>query len=102
MTSDPRPTPPAEPPRQRTADPGWYPVKGGRHRWWDGNAWTDQWTKSGSWSKSAEVGMWLAILLPPIGFLMGLALVAGRDNHAHWVVVTSIAVPVLLVLLLAN
>ncbi len=84
------PTPPA----------GWYPFEG-RLRWWDGTAWTHQWQRTAdkTWSKSAEVGMWLAIFIPFIGFLMGLALVAGRDRHAHWVVLTSIAVPVAVVIL---
>jgi hypothetical protein len=84
--SDRTPTPPA----------GWYPCED-RLRWWNGTAWTNNWEKRAdkSWSKSAEVGMWLAVIIPFIGFLMGLALVAGRDRHAHWVVLTSIAVPLL-------
>lgn len=84
-----------------TPPAGWYPYEG-RLRWWDGNTWTHQWQRTAdkTWSKSAEVGMWLAIFVPLIGFLMGLALVAGRDRHAHWVVLTSIAVPILALLLL--
>jgi hypothetical protein len=84
-----------------TPPAGWYPVQG-RLRWWDGTAWTNNWEKrpDKSWSTSAQVGMGLAIFIPFIGFLMGLALVAGKDRHAHWVVLTSIAVPLLAVLLL--
>ncbi len=83
--------------------PSWYPVQG-RLRWWNGTAWTNNWSEAPDkrWSKSAEVGMWLAIFIPVIGFLMGLALVAGRDRHAHWVVLTSIAVPVLVLILLSS
>lgn len=87
--------------KQPSARPGWYPFDG-RLRWWSGSEWTNHWEKTPEkrWSKSAEVGMWLAILIPFIGFLMGLALVAGRDRHAHWVVLTSLVVPILVVVLL--
>lgn len=81
---------------------GWYPMNN-QLRWWDGTAWTNEWRKTPErqWTTSAQVGLWLAVLLPPIGFLMGLALVAGKDKHGHWVVLTSVVVPILAVLLLA-
>lgn len=86
-----------------TAEPGWYPFDG-RLRRWDGKAWTHDWrrTEEKTWSNAAQVGMFLGIFLWPVGFLMGLALVAGRDRHAHWVVLTSIAAPVVAVLLWAS
>lgn len=98
----PESVPRVKPPQRGAADPGWYPCQG-RLRWWDGTAWTSQWGSSKpKWSKSAQLGMWLALFLPPVGFLVGLALVAGRDPHAHWVVSTSIIVPVIVIVLMTS
>lgn len=86
------------------APPGWYRVPGykSRRRYWDGESWTDHWHRDNPWSGAAQVGMGLAVLIPFVGFLMGLALVAGRDHHGHWVVLTSVGMVVAWVLLVTS
>jgi Protein of unknown function (DUF2510) len=75
-----------------TAAPGWYP-DGDRMRYWNGMEWTDQTRPaaqpSGGPSPQAEwggtglalVGYVLAVLLPPIGFVLGIVAVTRPPGH---------------------
>ena len=90
---------------QQTASPaGWHPDPGDPAflRWWDGTTWTDQRqprppdasvpSTEEEGSGMAVAGFVLAILLPFIGFLVGLAMIAGRRRYGGWVVLTSVVV----------
>ncbi|HMI81345.1 MAG TPA: DUF2510 domain-containing protein [Solirubrobacterales bacterium] len=85
---------------------GWHPdpQDAAFLRWWDGETWTDQRKprqptgavpsndaeSSEGMSGLAITGFVLAILFPIVGFLMGLAMIAGRRQHGAAVLITSI------------
>ncbi len=75
--------------------PGWYDDGTGTVRWWDGCQFLDR-AAAGTGepparSDSSELlGMWLAFLLPPLGFWVGLALIARGSDRAVRVIVWSI------------
>lgn len=79
--------PPATPP-----PPGWYPdpTTGGRgFRWWDGAAWTDQWTEAPEAERHglAPIGEWMSEVL---------GLVSRRAGHFFTMVVALIVPTTLL------
>lgn len=77
---------------------GWYddPDVDGARRYYDGEKWTDQFTpppdKQVSEKEGATgtiiVGYVLAVLMPLIGFIIGLTQI-NRSTHGKWVVVAS-------------
>jgi len=83
--------------------PGFYDDGSGRQRWWDGEAWTEH--RQGApapvpaedegdegISGTAIVGYLLALVIPFIGFLIGLALIARKDRHGIGVTLLATAV----------
>lgn len=87
---------------------GWHPdpQDAAFLRWWDGETWTDHRRPrqpaeavpvaaanaepSEGMSGLAITGFVLGVLFPIVGFLMGLAMIAGRREHGPAVLVTSI------------
>lgn len=85
---------------------GWHPdpQDAAFLRWWDGETWTDQrkprqpaaatahdaGESNEGMSGLAIAGFVLAVLFPIVGFLMGLAMIAGRRQHGAAVLITSI------------
>jgi Protein of unknown function (DUF2510) len=78
--------------------PGFYDDGSGRQRWWDGGQWTEhrqgaptptEADEDEGISGTAVAGYVLAFLIPFIGFLVGLALIARRDKHGIGVVLLS-------------
>lgn len=91
--------------------PGFYDDGSGRQRWWDGDQWTEhrqgapapvESQEDESISGSAIVGYVLAFVMPFIGFLVGLALIARKDRHGVGVVLLSIIVFLLFIYLVAS
>ncbi|MGH3427771.1 MAG: DUF2510 domain-containing protein [Candidatus Dormibacteraceae bacterium] len=84
-------------PGEASPPPGFYNDGSGNQRWWNGEGWGEQ--RQGiqvpadmsnrSLSGTALVGYLLALLLPFIGFLVGLALIARKDRHGIGVVLLS-------------
>jgi hypothetical protein len=82
--------------------PGFYPDPSDSavNRYWDGSAWTDSresrapTTSTPDKQQNADgtiiAGYVLAILMPLIGFIIGLTQI-NRNRHGIWVVVVSIA-----------
>ncbi|HZJ28583.1 MAG TPA: DUF2510 domain-containing protein, partial [Solirubrobacterales bacterium] len=74
----------------------WYPVPGGRLRWWDGTSWTDNLAPGDPsqadtpMSGTAMTGIAFALLMPLIGFFIGIALIAAKDRHGGLVTGLSV------------
>lgn len=92
-----------------TAPAGWFPDPSGNPllRYWDGQRWTEHYAQAGPAvyprpqkaersGALAMLGLAMAILMPFIGFLLGLVLLSRRqDKDGLVVVMISIAVFVL-------
>lgn len=44
--------------------------------------------------------MWLAVLVPILGFFVGVGLIAARDPRAHQVVLVSVLIPAVVMFML--
>jgi hypothetical protein len=79
-------------------DAGWHPDPSDPAflRWWDGSTWTDERQPvppqglEGEGLLALSAGILLAVVLPVVGFLYGLALVAGRRRDGGWLIFFSI------------
>ena len=89
--------------------PGWYDDPDGPgERWWDGERWTEH--RHGSEpvaEKPGGTGLWalgylLAIVAPPIGFFLGLAMIAGNRRGGGWVLAMSIVLGVFYLVVLTS
>ena len=98
------------PPVSRPAPPaGWYKNPGGPgERYWDGEKWTDSYAKEdpqpavvqptpSSVERDGEkagtfeiVGYIMAVLIPFVGFIMGIIGAAQRRKHGVWIIVVSV------------
>lgn len=92
-----------------TAAAAWYPDPSGqpRQRYWDGRQWTEHYAPASPLNHQphpgadrsgglATLGLVMAILMPLIGFVLGLVLLGRRqDRDGLIVVMVSIAVVVL-------
>ena len=86
--------------------PGWYPDPNdpATDRYWDGTHWTDSRTPHApvkvEGEKKNEVdgtiiaGYIFAVLMPLIGFIIGLTQI-NRNRHGLWVVVVSVVMAVI-------
>lgn len=90
---------------------GWYPDTTGRpqQRYWDGSQWTTHFAPPtpapdpGRSSGLYALGLITAIFIPVIGFILGIVLVARRQDTAGLiVVVVSIVMGVLALLVLGS
>lgn len=80
--------------------PGWYPDPNdsSTNRYWDGSDWTDSrapaTAKPGTKQQDADgtiiAGYIFAVLIPIVGFIIGLTQI-NKNRHGIWVVVASIA-----------
>lgn len=98
----PPPPSPSGPPRPdglpTKIEAGWYPVPGGRLRWWNGTAWTEDFAPGNPsqdpdspMTSTAITGIAFALLIPVIGFFIGIALIAAKDRHGGLVTGLSVA-----------
>lgn len=81
-------------------DPGWYPDKNGAVRWWDGTAWSNRVrvpqpvpaTKPTEGTDSALVlfGWLTTFLMPLIGFILGIVVIAKNDLQGIGMMVLSV------------
>lgn len=80
--------------------PGWYPdpKDSSTNRYWDGGAWTDNRAPAVvAWGHEKEqhasgvviAGYIFALLMPFIGFIIGLTQI-NKSRHGIWVVVVSV------------
>jgi hypothetical protein len=86
---------------------GWYPDPGGhpQQRYWDGQQWTEHFAPAFVYKPPqsiersgglATLGLLMAVLMPLIGFVLGLVLLGRKqDRDGLVVVMVSIAVFVL-------
>jgi hypothetical protein len=87
--------------------PGWYSdpdpaAPDGQRRYWDGRRWHHE--VAGPQNPNGGLvllGYLLAVLLPIVGFCIGIALGAKGNRHAPWVVLLSIGVTVVALILFA-
>jgi hypothetical protein len=91
-----------------TPTPGWYPdpYDPETTRYWDGSKWTENRSqlRTGKEQKAdgvIVVGYILAVLMPLIGFIIGLTQI-NKNRHGLWVVVVSIAAFLIYLLLIAG
>ncbi len=78
---------------------GWYPDpdQAQTQRYWDGSEWTDQRAplaveeKVDAYSTVIVVGYVCAVLLPFVGFIIGLTQI-NRSSHGVWIMLLSVAV----------
>lgn len=94
----------------QTPPPGWYPEPGvkGTQRYWDGERWTDNRAPLQSQEDSGStvlvvVSYLAALLLPIVGFVLGLVLLVRRQTmHGVAVVVLALAVGLAACAIIAN
>jgi hypothetical protein len=94
---------------QALPGPGWYtdPNDPTTNRYWDGRNWTEnrapisQAAQKADFEAADGVGYALAILLPLIGFIVGLVRI-NKSSHGIWIVVTSTVVFFLWLALVAS
>lgn len=89
---------------------GWHPAPNDPQtlRYWDGDSWTDSYQpatgQSEGKSRNADgviiFGYIMAVLMPLIGFIVGLTQI-NKNRHGLWIVVVSVAVFVLALALLS-
>lgn len=85
--------------------PGWYQDPSGRQRWWDGSTWTDHYTPAPAAAPVADraktggggaiAGWVFAFLMPVIGFLIGIALIAQGHRDGGYITVASVIAGIL-------
>jgi hypothetical protein len=86
---------------------GWYPdpdpgAPDGQRRYWDGHQWHQE--VAGPHNPNGGLvaaGYILAVLFPPVGFLIGIVLGAKGNRHAAWVVVLSVGVTLISIAVLS-
>jgi hypothetical protein len=98
---------------QAAAPAGWYPdpADNAARRYWDGSAWTQQ-IAAGVQQTPPSVptglvagGYVSAVLVPLLGFILGLVAIKKHDgmgtNHGVWIIVTAVSVFVPYLLMIA-
>lgn len=82
-------------------DPGWYPDKNGAVRWWDGTAWSNQVRVPQAPGQSAQpaaksnetlllCGWGTALLVPFVGFILGIVAIAKNEMQGIGILLLSI------------
>lgn len=91
-------------------NPGWYDDHSeGIERYHDGTAWTENRRQKGSAVQqggSPALGYILAVIIPIIGFIIGIVYLAGSDpnkkKHGGWVMGLSVLAGVIYIALVSN